>query len=388
MLITLAVSGYRSLRDLVLPLDRLTLITGPNGSGKSNLYRALRLLGEVAQGRVIAALAQEGGLSSTLWAGPEAPSAAVQRGDYPLQGTQRRQRVALKLGFASQDYGYAIDLGLPTEGRSAFARDPLIKTEAVWIGEQLNPRTTLAERRGPAVTLRDPDSGAMGEDQVVHTRLADYDSMMTHAAHPKAAYELLNLREAMRAWRFYDALRSDQHAPARQAQIGTRAPVLASDGANLAAALQTIMEIGDPDALAETIDDAFPGTQISVSSRDGWFECAVHQKGLLRPLTASEVSDGTLRYLMLAAALLSPRPPRLLVLNEPETSLNPSLLPALARLIRHAASTTQVIVVSHAEPLIDALIAEPDVRTLSLEKRWGETQIQDADRPRWTWLKR
>ncbi len=53
MLNVLAVSGYRSLRELVIPLDRLNLVTGPNGSGKSNLYRALRLLAETAQGRLI-----------------------------------------------------------------------------------------------------------------------------------------------------------------------------------------------------------------------------------------------------------------------------------------------------------------------------------------------
>ena len=57
------------------------------------------------------------------------------------------------------------------------------------------------------------------------------------------------------------------------------------------------------------------------------------QPGLLRPLKAAELSDGTLRYLLWIAALLSPRPPELLVLNEPETSLHPDLLPALARLI-------------------------------------------------------
>ena len=44
MLTALAVSGYRSLRDVVVPLAGLNLVTGPNGSGKSNLYRALRLL--------------------------------------------------------------------------------------------------------------------------------------------------------------------------------------------------------------------------------------------------------------------------------------------------------------------------------------------------------
>lgn len=71
MLKTLAVANYRSLRSITLPLGQLNLITGANGSGKSNLYRALRLLAETAHGGVVNALAREGGLSSTLWAGPE-----------------------------------------------------------------------------------------------------------------------------------------------------------------------------------------------------------------------------------------------------------------------------------------------------------------------------
>jgi predicted ATPase len=68
VLSTLAVDNYRSLRDLVLPLSRLTLVTGANGSGKSSLYRALRLLAESARNGAVAALAREGGLPSTLWA--------------------------------------------------------------------------------------------------------------------------------------------------------------------------------------------------------------------------------------------------------------------------------------------------------------------------------
>ena len=111
MIITLAVSGYRSIRDLVLPLDRLTVITGANGSGKSSLYRSIRLLAEVAQGGVIGALAREGGLQSTLWAGPESFSRAMKAGQLPVQGTVRTGPVSLKLGFADEDYGYAIDLG-------------------------------------------------------------------------------------------------------------------------------------------------------------------------------------------------------------------------------------------------------------------------------------
>jgi predicted ATPase len=103
----------------------------------------------------------------------------------------------------------------------------------------------------------------------------------------------------------------------------------------MAAALQTIQEIGDPDALAEAVADAFPGSSISVLNIDGRFEIAMHQHGLLRPLRAAELSDGTLRYLLWIAALLTPRPPGLLVLNEPETSLHPDLLPALG-ISRHS----------------------------------------------------
>ena len=81
----------------------------------------------------------------------------------------------------------------------------------------------------------------------------------------------------------------------------------------------------------------------------------MHQHGLLRPLNASELSDGTLRYLLLVAALLSPRSPALMILNEPETSLHPDLLPSLARLIVQASKRTQLIVVSHAAGLVTAL---------------------------------
>src|SRR3954463_7758931 len=114
MLCSLAVSSYRSLREIVIPLKQLNLLTGPNGSGKSNVYRALRLLAQTAQGRVIHSLAREGGLQSTLWAGPERFSRAVLQGEHPVQGTARKKPVNLSMGFAGDEFGYAIDLGLPS----------------------------------------------------------------------------------------------------------------------------------------------------------------------------------------------------------------------------------------------------------------------------------
>ena len=375
MLSVLAVSGYRSLRDLVIPLDRLNLVTGPNGSGKSNLYRALRLLAETAQGRVIPSLAREGGLQSTLWAGPESFSRAVLRGDHPVQGVVRKHAVSLRLGFAGDEFSYAIDLGLPPPGAEAFGQDPEIKRECIWAGTTLRPSATLVDRRGPLVKARE----ANGDWTMVSQQLATFDTMMTHCADPRNTPEMLMLREEMRAWRFYDHFRTDSTAPARLPQIGTHTPILSHDGADLAAALQTILQIGDGGALDAAVDDAFPGARVSVSYGSGWFEVEMQQHGLLRPLKAAELSDGTLRYLLWIAALLTPRPPGLLVLNEPETSLHPDLLPALGRLIAQTAARSQVVVVSHAPALIDALQQLPECHSIPLEKRLGETLIAGTD---------
>ena len=119
MISQLAVSGYRSLRDIKLLLAPLTIITGANGTGKSSVYRALRLLADVAQGRLINSLAREGGLHSTLWAGPERISQDMRTGKVPIQGTVRSGPVSLRLGFSGDDLGYAIDLGLPLPGSAS-----------------------------------------------------------------------------------------------------------------------------------------------------------------------------------------------------------------------------------------------------------------------------
>lgn len=66
MIRTLAVSGFRSLRDIRFELGALNVVTGANGFRKSSLYRALRLIAEVAQGRVVASLAEQGGFASAL----------------------------------------------------------------------------------------------------------------------------------------------------------------------------------------------------------------------------------------------------------------------------------------------------------------------------------
>lgn len=385
MILQVAVSGYRSLRELTAPLGNLTIVTGPNGSGKSSFYRALRLMNDIAHGGVIRSLASEGGLSSTLWAGPESIARSVKRGEHAVEGTRRKNPVALKLGFAGEDYSYSIELGLPIPSHSMFMLDPEIKVEMLWIGEQPGRTNVLAERHGPSVRLRGKDGGWIQAE----TDLAAYDSMMTHCADSREGVELLMLRERMRNWRFYDHLRTDADAPARRPQIGTRTAALAGDGSDLAAAIQMIREVGAEDALAEAIDHAFPGSSIDVVGAGNYFELEMQQPGLLRALKATELSEGTLKFLLLTAALLSPRPPGLMILNEPETSLHADLVPALARIIGEAAARSQILVVTHSDLLIGALRADLPCNQIRLRKELGETLAEcDAEPRRWTWPKR
>jgi predicted ATPase len=390
---TLAIENYRSLRHLVLPLTSLNVVTGANGSGKSSLYRALRLLADGARNGVVAALAREGGLPAALWAGPAQIGRSVREGRYPVQGTVRHGKpVALRLGFGADDFGYAIDLGLPQQAMTAFVLDPVIKRESVWSGPVLRPSSVLCDRTGGLVQIREDAGGWSGPYPI-----RDYDSMLSEFADPQRAPELISLRDRIRSWRFHDQFRTDAMASARGSHIGTRTPVLSHDGADVAAALQTISEIGDDAGLAAALSAAFPGSQLNVArSDDGRLSIELHQVGLLRPLGPAELSDGTLRYLLWIAALLSPRPADLLVLNEPETSLHPDLLLPLGQLISAAAARTQVIAVTHSAPLIDALRrashqAGPELTAIELTKDLGETKVvgrEPLDQPAWHWPKR
>jgi predicted ATPase len=395
MLHTVAIRGYRSLREVVLPFARLTVVTGANGTGKSSLYRALRLLADCGRGEVIGSLAREGGLDSVLWAGPGQLGGARRTGK--VEGTTRTGPVSLELGFASDDFGYLVDLGLPQMAghRSLFALDPEIKREAVFVGPVMRTSSTLVRRtRDYAEASAEPGRGF---DELSRS-LPAYRSVLAEFAHPGAHPELAAVRERLRNWRFYDGFRVDTAAPSRRPQVGTRTPVLCDDGSDLAGAVQTIIEAGFDD-LARAVADAFDGATVSVAVHDGFFDLQLQQRGMLRPLRAAELSDGTLRFLLWAAALLSPQPPSLMVLNEPETSLHPDLVRPLASLIQAAASQTQVVVVTHSRAMLEFLNtvpvtdAEADGTAVEIElyKELGEMRVQGLGMltaPPWDWGKR
>jgi predicted ATPase len=343
----LSLNGFRSIRNVQLTLGRVNVISGPNGCGKSNLYKAVRLIHEAASGRLSLALAEEGGIQNAMWAG------GARLGD--KRGDPKRMILSATL----EDFDYEIQLGFPPPDNdekdpSLFTLDPLVKRESLWLsGHGRRNSMRLLERVNQTAFL----TNVQGERAAYPAVLYAEESVFGQLSDPHLYPELSQAREILRQWRFYHEFAVWPGSPLRVPQIGIRAPVLAHDGSNLASAFRTIHEVGNRALLYETLAQAFPDSTFKVQAPQGRFQLVMHREGILRPLEAAELSDGTLRFLCLAVAMLSPRPPAFMALNEPENSLHPDLLPALAQLIAEASRYSQLWVTSHS-PLLAGLIAE------------------------------
>ncbi len=263
-----------------------------------------------------------------------------------MQGTTRSGPVSLQLGFASDGFSYLIDLGIPIrDGTSSFNLDPEIKRELVWSGEVMRPASLLVRRRRRLVELREGRQWTPITDRLQTVRVGAHrgrrsgprarscwrcGSRCARGVSMIISGPTPTLRPARRRW-----------APEPRCSA-TTAVILPPPCRRSSRSATTRPS-------PRRSSDAFPQSSVRVRTDAGRFELELSAHGLLRPLVAAELSDGTLRYLLLVAALLSPRPPQLMVLNEPETSLHPDLLAPLARLIGEAGATTQIVVVSHCD---------------------------------------
>lgn len=349
MLQSLRLSGYRSLRDLRLRLGRVTVIRGANGVGKTNIYRALRLLSALARGDFSEAVAAEGGMRSLLWAG----------------NTEHARLTTFSAEVLSETFSYEFECGLMPVSRSAFKLDPDIKLEALRYGKKL-----LAKRTSCQVRLAD----AKGSMHTLAEPIGSSESMLALIRDLQNYPLLLNARLSLERWRFYHSMRTDPEAPARRPVRGCWSPVLAEDASNLPAVIQTISETNEATAFHTALQQAFPGSRLHIECGD-WFRLAWQAHDLPRTLAGHELSDGTLQFICLSAVLCSPRPPPLLVLNEPETSLNESVFPALAELILKASERSQILIISHSQPLCAALATLCKVRIQELTMRHGDTRL-------------
>lgn len=357
--------GYRSIRDLNAKIERVTVLVGKNGVGKSNLYRGLQLVQAAAQMQLARAIASEGGLSSVEWAGPQAKTLPT----------------GLTLSVVWDDIEYELELGKQAPvPRSRFPQEAFLKREQIFLrtGER---RTPLVDRAGPKLKHR----GDNGGWQTYPHALAMNEAMISLLREPGKFPEVLTVKNRVDDWRFYHTFRADPDSPLRQKQIVYRTQRLDSDGGNLVAALMSIKEGPEPELLDNLIEMAFPGVGISfiADSNGTRQELALNYKSgrMHRTMAAAELSDGQLRFFALMAALLSRDNPNLMILNEPETSLHPGALSALAEAINHAAHGSQILLVTHSKKLADAIAARRPAKVRRL--RWSEergTRIDDQIR--------
>jgi predicted ATPase len=365
-LTAISIKGYRSVRNLFLRVDACSIFIGENGVGKTNLYKALGLLRAAADGTITRAIAQEGGVESVLWAGDR------RRGD-PV-------RLILKAHFEDLEYGvevglpysYEVEIGLRKPTEAAFTIEPLIKEERI-IARVGQRKVVMMERKGPMVALRNEDGA-----REVHKAAVLPSETALAAFRDAARYpELEAVRRELLEWRLYHDFRTDEASPIRQPCHAITTPTLSPDGRDLAAVLATLFVIREDTVdLAAAIEDAFPGAQLHARDQGSWCALEMQFPDMPRPFGAHELSDGTLKYLCLLGALMGYRLPSLIALNEPESSLHPSLLPPLARLIAQAAQRTRIWIVTHSEALAAALHEETGKKARRVIKEDGATTVE------------
>lgn len=357
MIQQIQISGYRSLAEISLELGNITIVQGKNGTGKSNLYKSLKLLSRLAQGDLARAVSEEGGMPSLLWSG---------------NGTAQRS-TTWATTITHDQFTYDLVCGLPAarSSETAFFLDPDIKSESLHI--LLQKKKLVARRRnGRFQSLN--ISGVMEDDRGLRPTRSMLSDLQDVERHPFLALARANLAR----WRFYEEFKTDAAAPARQSIAGFWSESLAEDGSNLAASIQSILESDKAEVFQQAVGRAFPGAEVEIST-DRIFSLALHSQHLPRPMEVHELSDGTLRFLCLAAALCAPDAPNFLVLNEPENSLNETILSALSYLIAEASAHCQILIVTHSHKLGDDLSSLPNCRRYELVNKSGATRLKGQE---------
>ena len=239
--------------------------------------------------------------------------------------------------------------------------DPQIKAETLKLGGR-----TLVDRKSSVANIR----GVEGPWEMV-TNLVDSETIFANLQDPEKYPFLFHFREIVRRWMFYHSFRTDPDSPVRRPAIPTFAPFLDEDGANLGPALYVIQNRGNIDALQQILSESFPGSMFSADSSS----VSMFTKGIERQISARELSEGTMKFLCLAAACFPVQLPPFVAFNEPETSLNPALFGPLAEMMSYASQYGQLWVTTHSEQLSKEIIDRVGCKPIHLNKIDGCTVV-------------
>ena len=396
MITQIEVGGYRLLDEFEADLKSLTVVIGANAVGKSTLIDCLRLIAECSAVPVNTAMGWHGGATSLLSVGNANGQLAwkitfhmpAARDALPLEsGKPLVYEVVLQADAQSQMHPqYEVlrnrDPAPGYEGPFKFLeatryrqqifdskQNRLIPFDEVQSSSAKGiprVRTSPPGSRDPEV--RESDS-AKGIPRVDTTRVSLPSPTRQEAALLLSQIRFFNefpipswgrvLLANMAFYPGFDVTRSS----ALRTKAAAIEPVttLSANGDNLGTVLHEILTRYDFRSAAEELRDflrvAYPAFEdIHCDTTYGTppqVLVGVREKGMSRSMMLWELSDGMLRFLCLATALLNPRPPLLVAIDEPELGLHPGLLPVVAEMIKAAAERTQVLITTHSPDLLN-----------------------------------
>jgi predicted ATPase len=316
-------------------LEPLNVLIGPNGSGKSNFVEAFAVLRALPKDLPLP-IREGGGVQDWLWKGPPARRDARIEAVFPAHGAGRHlPGIRYRLVFGAQGDAFAV-LDERVESRD----EPF-----TYFGYE-NGRPMLSIAGGARRELRRED-------------IDPTQSILAQRRDPDAFPELTELATRLGGIRIYRDWGFGPRAAIRQScRADVRSDFLSEAFDNLPARLAVLKR--DPDTkveLLERLRDLGHGfDDLEVVPEGGRLQLYLTEGR--QSLAAHRLSDGTLRYLALLAVLLDPRPSPLVVIEEPELGLHFDMMPKIAALLEHAARSTQLVVTTHSDALVDAL-ADP-----------------------------
>ena len=369
----LKISGMLSFgpQGIELELEPLNVLIGPNGSGKSNFMEALALL-HAAPHDLSAPVMQMGGISEWLWKGDDGPSKAVIDIVVGDQDSEMLLRHVLEI---SEDSGRFI------------VADERIENERQGNGTENGGNSffyrfnsdipIIVDENGHRRRIR---SGTLSRDESIISQRNDPDN-----------YQVLYwLHEQYRAIRMYRNWVLGPDAGLRQSPRADQpSSFLAERGENLALLLSKLR--GDNrQKFIKSLQQLYDGiADFQVEVGGGRADLFVVERGAgTRYIPASRLSDGTLRYMALAAILLDPEPPPLVVIEEPELGLHPNVILSIGEMLIESSKRTQLVVTTHSRLLVDALDDCPS-SVVVCDKFDGESVFERLD-PVWLkeWLEK
>jgi predicted ATPase len=330
---SLKVSGFMSFKDVAWKPGCLNVLIGPNGSGKSNLLRALELIRASAAGSLRDFVLSKGGLPRLLW------GEAAQRIEFGINTSADQP---------SDQHTYLLTLA-PLAQSGSFR----VASEALGFQGPSTPYKVL-ERDADGVMVFGGGDGLSLDPANDLPETETALSMVSALWTDPVSYMF---QQQLRAWTIYQELRVDEDAPVRRSAVARKETRISYNGQNLIPVLKTLYEGDFKDSIDSGMSAAFPDDFAELFFREtepNRVQLYIRRKHTHREDSAADLSDGTLRFLLLLTILATPDPPPLIAIDEPEAGLHPSMLPIIAESAVAAAARTQVILSTHSPEMLDA----------------------------------